>query len=98
MAIKKKRVVFFFPFFLTFNFLLPCKSLSQDRRSAWHRKRAEKCTERIRQMLRLERRPGSEGRGGADKDIMKVFRTQLMKERLRSLDTIDKEGVVYGGW
>lgn len=35
---------------------------------------------------------------GADKDVMRVFMPQVIKEQLRSLDIVDKEGAVYGRW
>lgn len=97
MAIKKNSGILL-SLSLTFHFLLLPKSLSHDRHSAWHRRRAEKCIEHAHKMLRLEGRQGSKGRGRADKDLMRVFVTQVMKERLRSVDAVDKEGVVRGGW
>lgn len=33
---------------------------------------------------------------GADKDVMRVFMPQVIKEQLKSLDLVEKEDVVYG--
>lgn len=35
---------------------------------------------------------------GTDKDKMGVFVIRTRREQLRSLDIVDKEGLVYGGW